>query len=329
MTGLFYRPEPDTKPDLIGKLLRMAGYKQADNGSVADYPEDWFDWEPVHEPIEPSDVAKFAPGESVKLDDGTGGTVLAEPRYNPNEGWMYWVNVYDANGPRGTEAWPETAMKRPERYDQPGESTMKDWMDIPPSGEQYYREAMIKDIGQPNSESYGEWFAPIEQHVMDQAKYFHQCPTCGGYMQKHGEDIYECTQCPYSILPERYASGTLAAADDGWDDIFTEVDDADPNSNIDESVEEEDMRPQAFIYSPDGGWIRWGGSNSLHDDIQVQLRRDGLEVGKDCIFGRWYPKNDKVIIYDARLDDDEKAGVAALIQLNAPRGDTDSVPEDE
>ena len=148
-------------------------------------------------------------------------------------------------------------------------------------------------------------------------------------MQKHGEDIYECTQCPYSILPERYASGTLAAADDGWDDIFTEVDDADPNSNIDESVEEEDMRPQAFIYSPDGGWIRWGGPNSLHDDIQVQLRRDGLEVGKDCIFGRWYPKNDKVIIYDARLDDDEKAGVAALIQLNAPRGDTDSVPEDE
>lgn len=143
MSDLFYTPAPEEKPDLVARLLRMAG----------------FEYQPV------SEVPKFEQGENVKMEDGfvgeIGGYVKGEPYIgvgNGGEEWFYPVEVYDSEGPRGLEVWPEHTLYRPKSYDAPGETTMEDWMDIPPAAEEYYRTA--------GADEWGDMFANPMQEVM-------------------------------------------------------------------------------------------------------------------------------------------------------------------
>lgn len=275
----------------------------ADNGSVADYPEDWFEEEPeIEQWPDPAFGPRFEPGENVKFRDNgngvSGGYVVGEP--HPSEGeWWYTVEAFDSEGPVGRVQAPEVVMLRPESYDQPGATTLEDWLGIPPEGEQYYRTAsdpwgdmfekpfddaeykrqqspfpfiyspsskqihwgeplglhdtIINDLamqGQqvPEDAYFGryfpgtdevyiydkpfmdqpwseqevvhnlvrlnaptrktaaeytpvnvEWYTPVRPHVEEEAKYFRHCPTCGGYLEKRGEDVYTCQTCPYEL----------------------------------------------------------------------------------------------------------------------------------
>jgi len=89
------------------------------------------------------ETARFQPGESVVMMNGyESGTIVGEP-VNSYEGVAYYVNTYDQDGPRGIELWAESLLHRPDRYDEPEESTLQDWFGIPPEGEQYYRTAAV------------------------------------------------------------------------------------------------------------------------------------------------------------------------------------------
>jgi hypothetical protein len=311
MPDLFFRPTLELKPDLIAKLLRLGGYKQSDNGSTADYPEDWFEETPEdaeewgeEQPV--SAVPKFSPGEHVVFRGGQGaGTIIGEPEVS--EG-VYWYRVKDRFGPKTYQSFEE-AMLRPAEYDQPGVTTIEDWFGIPPEGEDYYRTSMVKDIGQPNSESYGEWFKPVEPHVMEQAKYYHQCPTCNGYLEKRG-DFYTCQQCPFEWPPggERTSAWHFADGDD-WDDIL----------NVSNDLHQyKDMRMRPFIYSPSEKWIRWGRPGGGHWAIEISLQQKGEKLPSDAIYGRWFPEDDYVELYDYSLDDRERLKVEDLVRKFAP-----------
>jgi hypothetical protein len=120
-------------------------------GEKASAVEDYFDHQddalPEGEHEEPDRPPKFEPGDSVQERAyGVGGTV--QDHYFHNGQWHYYINAYDSQGPIGVYVAIEDDLERPGRYDKPEQSTMKDWMGIPPEAEDYYRNASICGNGQ-------------------------------------------------------------------------------------------------------------------------------------------------------------------------------------
>lgn len=106
---------------------------------------------------------KFMNGDYVEFDGGSG--VIVGVPYVTQEGTFYYVKAYDSEGPRGIEVWPENALHRPSNYDERGESTLQDWLGIPPEAEDYYRTAAT-ETGDPVIDSLLNMFKQAKfQHV--------------------------------------------------------------------------------------------------------------------------------------------------------------------
>lgn len=56
--------------------------------------------------------------------------------------------------------------------------------------------------------------------------------------------------------------------------------------------------PYPFIFHPMTGWLTWGNQGGVHDTIVNDLARAGQKVPAGSYYGRWYPEQDDVNMYD-------------------------------
>jgi tRNA nucleotidyltransferase (CCA-adding enzyme) len=196
-----------------GRLELMDSFELEDRAAAVD-EEDWENYddsedeEKLREMLDEEEnrpPPKFYEGDAVREEGyGISGKIQGEP-YWYNGRWIYYVYMYDQDGPRGIEVWPEDDLVRPNRYDQPGELTLKDLFGITPgAGEEYYRTAP-KDASTSRDP--------------------HQCPYCGStnilFPSLHND--WRCEDCgehwqpgdeEHTMTPTETLDGMWEAASD-------------------------------------------------------------------------------------------------------------------